>query len=85
MLRERGLTVDDAGFNAAMAQQRAQARAAGKFKMAQGLEENATKVTARAWVTDNITMTAQKIGAARTYACRYTLLSAACVDRKSVV
>jgi alanyl-tRNA synthetase len=36
--RERGVTVDEAGFNAAMEQQRAQARAAGKFKMAQGLE-----------------------------------------------
>ncbi len=36
--RERGVTVDDAGFNAAMARQREQARAAGKFKMAQGLE-----------------------------------------------
>jgi alanyl-tRNA synthetase len=36
--RERGVTVDEAGFNAAMAQQKAQARAAGKFKMAQGLE-----------------------------------------------
>ncbi|MDQ8023763.1 MAG: alanine--tRNA ligase, partial [Moraxellaceae bacterium] len=38
VLRERGLSVDDAGFNAAMARQREQARAAGKFKMAQGLE-----------------------------------------------
>lgn len=38
VLRERGLSVDDAGFNAAMARQREQARAAGKFKMSQGLE-----------------------------------------------
>ncbi|WP_395137766.1 alanine--tRNA ligase [Schlegelella aquatica] len=36
--RERGVTVDAAGFDAAMARQREQARAAGKFKMAQGLE-----------------------------------------------
>jgi alanyl-tRNA synthetase len=35
--RERNVTVDDAGFNAAMQRQREQARAAGKFKMAQGL------------------------------------------------
>lgn len=35
--RERGVTVDEAGFNAAMQRQRDQARAAGKFKMAQGL------------------------------------------------
>lgn len=36
--RERGVSVDEAGFNAAMERQREQARAAGKFKMAQGLE-----------------------------------------------
>ena len=36
--RERNVQVDDAGFNAAMDQQRNLARAAGKFKMAQGLE-----------------------------------------------
>ncbi|MEK8046915.1 alanine--tRNA ligase [Ideonella margarita] len=36
--RERGVTVDQAGFDAAMARQRDQARAAGKFKMAAGLE-----------------------------------------------
>ncbi|MDE1950309.1 MAG: alanine--tRNA ligase, partial [Burkholderiales bacterium] len=36
--RERGVTVDEAGFNAAMARQREQARASAKFKMAQGLE-----------------------------------------------
>ena len=35
--RERGVTVDSAGFDAAMNRQREQARAAGKFKMAQGL------------------------------------------------
>ncbi len=36
--RERGLTVDEAGFGAAMDRQRAQARAAGKFKMDRALE-----------------------------------------------
>ncbi len=36
--RERGVTVDQDGFEAAMNRQREQARAAGKFKMAQGLE-----------------------------------------------
>ncbi|MDP2005515.1 MAG: alanine--tRNA ligase [Rubrivivax sp.] len=36
--RERGVSVDDAGFNAAMSRQREQARAAAKFKMAAGLE-----------------------------------------------
>jgi alanyl-tRNA synthetase len=36
--RERGVSVDSIGFEAAMNHQRDQARAAGKFKMAQGLE-----------------------------------------------
>jgi len=36
--RERDVTVDTAGFETAMARQREQARAAGKFKVAQGLE-----------------------------------------------
>ncbi len=36
--RERDVTVDQAGFDAAMARQREQASAAGKFKMAAGLE-----------------------------------------------
>ncbi len=36
--RERGVRVDEAGFNAAMERQRQQARASAKFKMAQGLE-----------------------------------------------
>jgi len=35
--RERGVRVDEAGFNAAMNRQREQARAAGKFKVAAGL------------------------------------------------
>ena len=36
--RERGVTVDADGFEVAMQKQRDQARAAGKFKVAQGLE-----------------------------------------------
>ena len=36
--RERGVSVDDAGFQSAMNRQREQARAAAKFKMAAGLE-----------------------------------------------
>jgi alanyl-tRNA synthetase len=36
--RERGLTVDEAGFDAAMKKQKDQARAAGKFKMDKALE-----------------------------------------------
>jgi alanyl-tRNA synthetase len=36
--RERGVKVDEAGFQAAMTRQREQARAAAKFKMAAGLE-----------------------------------------------
>jgi len=36
--RERGVTVDAEGFEVAMQKQREQARAAGKFKVAQGLE-----------------------------------------------
>ncbi|PKO62030.1 MAG: alanine--tRNA ligase [Betaproteobacteria bacterium HGW-Betaproteobacteria-18] len=36
--RERGLTVDEAGFKAAMAKQKAQGRAAGKFKMDKALD-----------------------------------------------
>ena len=36
--RERGLTVDEAGFKAAMEKQKAQGRAAGKFKMDKALD-----------------------------------------------
>ena len=36
--RERGVAVDEVGFNAAMKRQREQARAAAKFKLAAGLE-----------------------------------------------
>jgi alanyl-tRNA synthetase len=43
--RERGVTVDGAGFDAAMTRQREQARAAGKFKMAAGLEYSGTPTT----------------------------------------
>jgi alanyl-tRNA synthetase len=38
--RERGLSVDEAGFAAAMEKQKSQARAAGKFKMDKALDYN---------------------------------------------
>ncbi|WP_281718003.1 alanine--tRNA ligase [Pandoraea apista] len=41
--RERSITVDEAAFDAAMARQREQARAAGKFKMATALEYTGDK------------------------------------------
>jgi alanyl-tRNA synthetase len=43
--RERGVTVDEAGFNAAMTRQREQARAAAKFKMAAGLAYSGSPTT----------------------------------------
>ena len=43
--RERGVTVDGAAFDAAMNRQREQARAAGKFKMAAGLEYKGSPTT----------------------------------------
>ncbi|MFM0204007.1 alanine--tRNA ligase [Paraburkholderia fungorum] len=43
--REREVTVDEAAFDEAMDRQREQARAAGKFKMAQGLEYSGAKTT----------------------------------------
>ena len=43
--RERGVTVDEAGFNAAMGRQREMARAATKFKMAAGLVYAGTPTT----------------------------------------
>ena len=43
--RERGLSVDNAGFDAAMTRQREQARAAGKFKMQAGLEYSGAPTT----------------------------------------
>ncbi|MEX3548513.1 MAG: alanine--tRNA ligase [Burkholderia sp.] len=43
--RERGMTVDEPAFDDAMARQREQARAAGKFKATQCLEYSGTKTT----------------------------------------
>jgi len=43
--RERNVTVDTAGFDAAMARQKEQARAAGKFKMATNLEYDGQATT----------------------------------------
>ena len=43
--RERSVTVDGAAFDAAMARQKAQARAAGKFKMATNLEYAGAETT----------------------------------------
>ncbi|OIQ96481.1 alanine--tRNA ligase [mine drainage metagenome] len=43
--RERGVTVDEAAFNKAMARQKEQARAAGKFKMAANLEYSGPATT----------------------------------------
>lgn len=43
--RERGVTVDEAGFNAAMQRQREQARSKAKFKMAAGLEYDGAATT----------------------------------------
>lgn len=41
--RERNIALDDAGFDAAMARQKSTARAAGKFKMAAGIEYSGDK------------------------------------------
>jgi alanyl-tRNA synthetase len=41
--RERNIALDEAGFDAAMARQKATARAAGKFKMAAGVEYSGDK------------------------------------------
>ncbi|WP_063532586.1 alanine--tRNA ligase [Burkholderia sp. MSMB1589WGS] len=43
--RERGVTVDEPAFDDAMARQREQARAAGKFRATQGLEYTGAKTT----------------------------------------
>ena len=43
--RERGVTVDTAAFDAAMAKQREQARASAKFKVGQGLEYSGDSTT----------------------------------------
>jgi alanyl-tRNA synthetase len=45
MCREHGVTVDVAGFDAAMARQQEQSRAAGKFKMAAALEYSGLPTT----------------------------------------
>jgi alanyl-tRNA synthetase len=47
--RERGVTVDGNAFDAAMERQREQARAAGKFKIAQGLEYRGGPTTFRGY------------------------------------
>ncbi|MDP3483464.1 MAG: alanine--tRNA ligase, partial [Sulfuricella sp.] len=49
--RERGVTVDGAAFDAAMAHQREQARAAGKFKMAANLEYEGPATVFRGYET----------------------------------
>ena len=49
--RERGVTVDEAAFNTAMARQKEQARAAGKFKMAANLEYNGPATTFHGYET----------------------------------
>ncbi|MDD2701687.1 MAG: alanine--tRNA ligase [Sideroxydans sp.] len=49
--REHGVTVDVAGFNAAMARQKEQARAAGKFKMAANLEYSGPATTFHGYET----------------------------------
>ncbi|NMM27948.1 MAG: alanine--tRNA ligase [Glaciimonas sp.] len=41
--RERNITLDEAGFDAAMARQKSTARAAGKFKVAAGIEYSGDK------------------------------------------
>ena len=47
--REQGVTVDTAAFDAAMARQKEQARAAGKFKMAANLEYTGKATTFRGY------------------------------------
>ncbi len=49
--RERGVTVDEAAFNKAMARQKEQARAAGKFKMAANLEYSGPATTFHGYET----------------------------------
>ena len=59
--RERDVTVDSAGFDAAMTRQREQARAAGKFKMAAGLEYTGTPTTFHGY--DHLTHEGSKVTA----------------------
>ena len=49
--REHGVKVDDAAFDAAMARQKEQARAAGKFKMAANLEYSGPATTFHGYET----------------------------------
>ncbi len=49
--RERNVTVDTAGFDAEMARQKEQARAAGKFKMAANLEYSGTSTDFKGYET----------------------------------
>ncbi len=49
--RERGVKVDEAAFNAAMANQKQMARSAGKFKMAANLEYEGPKTTFHGYET----------------------------------
>jgi alanyl-tRNA synthetase len=53
--RERGVSIDHAGFNEAMERQREQARAAGKFRMAAGVEYvgDKTRFTGYSSTTDD--------------------------------
>jgi len=52
--RERGVAVDEAGFNAAMEKQREQARAAGKFKAAGTLEYSGQPTTFHGYDSLNV-------------------------------
>ncbi len=52
--RERNVTVDEAGFNAAMEKQREQARAAGKFKAAGTLEYSGQPTTFHGYDSLNV-------------------------------
>ena len=55
--REHGVTVDVAGFDAAMAQQKAQARAAGKFQMDAQLDYQSVSTDFRGYDTLQVTAT----------------------------
>ena len=62
--RERGVGVDEDGFNQAMTRQREQARAAGKFKAADGLDYSgvATAFTGYELLEDQATVTGLYVG-----------------------
>jgi alanyl-tRNA synthetase len=59
--RERGVTVDEAGFEKLLDEQRQRAREAGKFKMAQGLEYSGTPTTFHGY--DSLTRDAVQVTA----------------------